>query len=96
MSDLKEVEFEEFDVSDLCADSYECMDCGHSGKTYKQSTRVIDSHAPDRGIKVLPKNKSASEEDDIAVVCPKCLSWFYFEDTKARQVAEQATCPTNK
>jgi len=82
MSGLVEVEFEEFDVSDLRADSYKCMDCGYSGKTYKQSTRVIDSHAPDKGIRVLPKNKSANEEDDIAVLCPKCLSWFYFEESE--------------
>ena len=77
------VDYEELSVAELGSSDlamYKCMDCGHSGNTYKQSERVINSNAPDSGVKTLPENKSASEEDDIAVLCPKCLSWFYFEE----------------
>ena len=78
---IETLELEERDVSELengVSSNYECEDCGHIGDTYKQSERVVNSNAPNKGWKVLPESQELTEDDDVAVLCPKCLSWFYF------------------
>ena len=78
---IETIELEERDVSELensVPSNYKCEDCGHIGGTYKQSERVVNSNAPDKGWKVLPESQELTEDDDVAVLCPKCLSWFYF------------------
>ena len=78
---VETIEFEERNVSELengVSSNYKCEDCGYIGNTYKQSERVVNSNAADKGWKVLPESQELTEDDDVAVLCPKCLSWFYF------------------